>query len=222
VRRTSEHIGATRQGHRAMTDIVYVLVNEAMPGLIKIGRTSSDLAGRIRSLYQTGVPLPFELFYACEVQDAALVESRLHEAFGDHRLSRGREFFRLAPERAKAAASLAAIREILLTDDQVFETAEVRSEVEVAKRRSRFRFSMIGIEPGTELQLEKDNTIICKTVDEVNQVEFKGDITSLSDAAHQAVTELGYDWPSVSGPWEWTYKGKRLHELRRELEEKAD
>jgi hypothetical protein len=54
---------------------------------------------RIRGLYQTGVPLPFELFYACEVKDARLVEGRLHDAFGDHRVSKSREFFRIAPER---------------------------------------------------------------------------------------------------------------------------
>ena len=35
-------------------DIVYVPTNEAMPGLVKIGRTSSDLAQRIRQLFQTG------------------------------------------------------------------------------------------------------------------------------------------------------------------------
>jgi hypothetical protein len=39
-----------------MADIVYVLTNEAMPGLVKIGRTTGDLASRIRGLYQTGVP----------------------------------------------------------------------------------------------------------------------------------------------------------------------
>jgi hypothetical protein len=69
-----------------MAEIVYVLTNEAMPGLIKIGRTSADLASRIRGLYQTGVPLPFELYYACEVQNSAFVETQLHEAFGDHRV----------------------------------------------------------------------------------------------------------------------------------------
>ena len=31
-----------------MADIVYVLINEAMPGLVKIGRTNNDLAGPIR------------------------------------------------------------------------------------------------------------------------------------------------------------------------------
>lgn len=44
-----------------MPEIVYVLTNEAMPGLVKIGRTNNELAARIRALYSTSVPLPFEL-----------------------------------------------------------------------------------------------------------------------------------------------------------------
>ena len=39
--------------------IVYILTNEAMPGYVKIGRTDGDLAGRVRQLNSTGVPLPF-------------------------------------------------------------------------------------------------------------------------------------------------------------------
>lgn len=205
-----------------MAEIVYILVNEAMPGLIKIGRTNGELATRIRGLYQTGVPLPFELFYACEVKDAAFAEAQLHEAFGDHRVSKNREFFRLAPEKARAALLLGAIREIRLADEEVFETPEVKSEVEVAKKRAKFRFSMIGLPPGAELQLAKDPSIICQTTDENNQVNFKGDQTSLSDAALQAIRELGYDWSSVSGPWEWTYQGRRLDEIRREIEDRRD
>ncbi len=139
------------------TEIVYVLINEAMPGLIKIGRTNGDLAGRIRGLYQTGVPLPFELFFACEVQNAAFVEEQLHEAFGDHRVSKSREFFRLAPERARAALSLAMIKEVRL-GDEIFETPEDKAEVEAAKRRTRFQLSILGIPPGTELKLHRDPT----------------------------------------------------------------
>ena len=137
--------------------------------------------------------LPFELFYACEVEDCRFVEARLHDAFGDHRISKKREFFRIAPERVKAALSIAAVREIKL-GDEIFESNEAKAEVESAKRRARFRLSMIGIKPGTELQLEKDPVIICKTVDDINQVEFRGDITSLSDAALQAIRSLGYEW----------------------------
>jgi len=204
-----------------MSEIVYVLTNETMPGLIKIGRCNADLALRIKQLYTTGVPLPFELFYACEVRDSAFVEGQIHEAFDDHRVSRSREFFRLAPERAKAALSIGAIREITL-GDEVFETQEVKAEVEAAKRRSRFRLSLIGIKPGTQLQLAKAPQITCVTVDDGNKVDFNGDVTSLSDAALQAINSLGHDWSAVSGPWEWIYQGKRLDEIRREMEEASD
>lgn len=204
-----------------MAEIVYVLINQAMPGLTKIGCTTDDLAARIRGLFGTGVPLPFDLFYACEVKDCRFVERQLHDAFGDHRLSKSREFFKIAPERVKAALSIAAIKEIKL-GDEIFENSEAKAEVEAAKRREKFQFSMIGIKPGTELQLEKDETIICKTVDEKNRVEYLGDVTSLSDAAMQAIHSLGYEWGSVSGPWEWTYQGRRLDDIRREIEERAD
>lgn len=213
-----------------MTGIVYVLTNEMMPGLVKIGATEDDLAARIRGLFTTGVPLPFELFYACEVRDCWYVERQMHDAFGDHRISKSRESFRIAPERVKAALSIGAIREIRL-GDEIFENlpdtggaseSEVKAEVETAKRREKFQFAMIGMRPGTELQLEKDRTIICVTVDEKNKVQYLGDVTSLSDAAMQAIRSKGYEWSTVSGPWEWTYQGRRLDDIRREIEEKSD
>lgn len=44
--------------------IVYVLSNEAMPGLIKIGLTKRDeLEARLNELYSIGVPLPFTCIY---------------------------------------------------------------------------------------------------------------------------------------------------------------
>jgi hypothetical protein len=213
-----------------MTDIVYVLTNEAMPGLVKIGSTMDDLATRVRALFGTGVPLPFEIFYACEVKDCRFVENQMHDAFGDHRVSKSREFFRIAPERVKAALLIGAIREVRLGDEifqnlpdtQAQGASEVKAEVEAAKRRSRFRLSMLGIAPGTELQLAKDPKIICTTVDDGNKVNYLGDITSLSDAALQAHNTMGDDWPSVSGPWAWTYQGKRLDDLRREIEDGSD
>ncbi len=49
---------------------------------------------------RSGVPVPFECFYACEVTDAVTVERALHDAFGDHRVNPKREFFRFNPDRA--------------------------------------------------------------------------------------------------------------------------
>jgi len=75
--------------------------------------------------------------------------------------------------------------------------------------------------PGTELQLAKDPKIICTTVDDANKVDHLiVGCGSLSDAALQAHIALGDDWPAVSGPWAWTYQGKRLDDLRREIEDK--
>ena len=62
--------------------IVYVLSNEAMPGLIKIGLTTrNELQSRINELYTTSVPVPFTCEYASRVDDCAKVEQALHQAF---------------------------------------------------------------------------------------------------------------------------------------------
>ena len=81
---------------------------------------------------------------------------------------------------------------------------------------------MIGIKSGTELKLAKNPDITCKTVDERNQVDFNGEVTSLSDAALEAFSQLGFEYTALSGPWEWTYDGKRLDEIRREIEAASD
>lgn len=42
-----------------MSEIVYVLSNEAMPGYVKVGRTTTSLEQRVRELSRsTSVPLP--------------------------------------------------------------------------------------------------------------------------------------------------------------------
>ena len=53
-----------------MSEIVYILTNEAMPDMVKIGITSTTVEERMKSLQSTGVPLPFTCYYAAEVEDA--------------------------------------------------------------------------------------------------------------------------------------------------------
>ena len=76
-------------------------MNPSIADLVKVGRTT-NLEERMRSLSShSGVPVPFECYYACEVQDGQDVEKRLHFAFGDHRINPKREFFRISPERVQ-------------------------------------------------------------------------------------------------------------------------
>ena len=45
--------------------IVYLLTNPVMPGLVKIGMTTQkEIEQRMKELYTTGVPLPFECQFA--------------------------------------------------------------------------------------------------------------------------------------------------------------
>ncbi|SHN90827.1 hypothetical protein BHECKSOX_987 [Bathymodiolus heckerae thiotrophic gill symbiont] len=81
-----------------MSNIVYVLTNPSIPDIVKIGMTT-DLTTRMRSLYNSSVPVPFECYFACTVEDMSFVERQLHDGFDDFRVNPKREFFRVDPER---------------------------------------------------------------------------------------------------------------------------
>jgi hypothetical protein len=76
---------------------VYILENDLMPGLIKIGMTDRDPFQRAVELSSaTGVPAPFEVrayFFAVRPES---IEAAIHEEFSIYRLQRGREFFRIS------------------------------------------------------------------------------------------------------------------------------
>ena len=89
--------------------IVYLLTNPVMPGLVKIGMTAQeDIDKRMKELYTTGVPVPFECQFACKVKkgDCAKIEKALHRAFSPQRINANREFFRIQVEQAKAILEL--------------------------------------------------------------------------------------------------------------------
>ena len=86
---------------------IYVLTNESMPDLVKIGRTNKEIEQRIKKLDNTSIPLPFQCFYAAEVKDAEIVEIKLHRIFSDKRIRTNREFFRIDPNQVKEAIQLA-------------------------------------------------------------------------------------------------------------------
>ena len=87
-----------------MPNIVYVLTNPAMPGIVKIGMTDKpDVQRRMGDLYTTGVPLPFDCVIAREIEgkEAAEIERALHTAFGPNRINSSREFFQVEPEQVE-------------------------------------------------------------------------------------------------------------------------
>ena len=102
-----------------MPNIVYVLTNAAMPGIVKIGMTDRpDVQQRMGDLYSTGVPFPFDCVIAREIEDrqAAEIERALHTAFGPYRINPSREFFQVDPEQVEVLLRVMPGRDVTPQD----------------------------------------------------------------------------------------------------------
>ncbi len=88
-----------------MEGYIYCLTNEAIPNLVKIGKTARDPVQRAAEISaNTGVPTPFAVAWSLKVADMDRAETDLHAALHNSRLQKRREFFRCSPAKAKAAA----------------------------------------------------------------------------------------------------------------------
>ena len=198
-----------------MAKIVYILTNQSMPDTIKIGITD-NLESRMKQLDNTSTPLPFECYYAVEVQDAKAIEKKIHEGLDDKRIRQSREFFNATPEQAKAILEIAELmggRNVTPTED-VVETAQDKQALDnERKRRGNIDyFGILGIPKGTTLTFSKDKSITCETSND-GKVIFRGEETSLSGSALTVTNEMGYDWGRVQGSGYWCYNGKTLRDL---------
>ena len=202
---------------RMSKGIIYILINEAMPGYTKVGKTRSPIEQRMRELDSTGVPLPFECFHAAMVDDIDFVEKQLHDAFDDHRVRPRREFFRVAPERVQAALRLAEKEDATPRDDIVEDAGDKAALDKARSKRSKFNSNMVGIQPGAVLKFVKDPNITCTVLDH-KKVEFEGEEMSLSSAPLTIIRRMGYTWNRIAGPVYWGIDGETLDERRQRME----
>jgi hypothetical protein len=90
---------------------IYVLSNEAMPGIVKIGRTERLVQDRADELHDTATPLPFRIEYQAACFNPQQAERAIHLQLSSCRVNSAREFFRVAPSDA-----IVTIRSILGVD----------------------------------------------------------------------------------------------------------
>ncbi len=94
---------------------VYILDNESMPGLFKVGFTTNPVGFRMKELYSTGVPTPFRVVAVLDVPEskkgtyAKIVERTAHRLLDKYRVSGSREFFRTNEERVTVAVQKALV-----------------------------------------------------------------------------------------------------------------
>lgn len=199
-------------------EIVYVLKNEAMPGLIKIGKTQrSDIQERMNELHTTGVPLPFECLWAGEVSDCKRIESVLHNAFRDKRVNPKREFFSIEPDQVIPLLEEFATNVIEITSQlgEALNKDVTKEEKDASetykKRRPNLNFEEMGIENNSELVFIKD-TEIKATVIEPQKILHNEQVYSLSGLTKEL---LGNDY-YVAPCRYWTYNGKNLDDIYEE------
>jgi hypothetical protein len=198
------------------TGIVYVLTNPAMPGLTKIGMTTQEeINSRMNQLYTTGVPVPFECDYACQVKECEKVEAALHLAFGNVRINPRREFFKIESERVIAILKLLSVQDVTPQVEkgisEGLESADRESLEDLKRsRRPAMNFKEMQIPVGAAL-LCRDRDVQVTVADE-RHVNYQGQVCSLT-AAHKAI--WGLDYNVQPAPY-WTYNGKTLKEIYEE------
>jgi hypothetical protein len=184
-----------------------------MPGIIKIGKTTKeDVKVRMKELYASGVPLPFECDYAARVRNIDEVEKALHTAFSPNRVNPRREFFEIEAAQAIAIIRLLEMQNVTpLVDREVnlIDPVELEAGKAFAKKRPRMNFEEMGIPIGSEL-IFSNNAEVALVVSE-RTVMFRGEVSSLTSATRTALGE-GYAYNIAPGPY-WSYNGRKLRDI---------
>lgn len=216
------NVGAANSGG-AREGILYVLTNERMPDLVKIGivergSTAADLQKRVTEISgTTGVPLPFEVHYAVRLRDPRRLERKLYRLFGEERVNPRREFFEVDPEKAVIAIGIGDHEELFSVDTGAEDAAEQAALDKAKSRRPPINMMRLGLNAGEELTFTRDDTIIATIVDG-KQIDFEGQTMTLSAAAGLVLGRMGRSNTSVAGSQYWAYNGETLEALRHRLE----
>ena len=195
-----------------MSGIVYILTNPAMPGLVKIGRTThDDPAAHIKDLYTAGVPAPFKCVKAVWVDDEAAVEKALHAAFRPYRLNRQRQFFEI--DEAQASVLLEQLGAEDITSEvnagrkKQADKPSRTTDKQRSRRRPSLNFMEMSIPIGSVLTAVDTDEIV--EVTGPKSVEFRGEEMSLT-----AATKIMLNFPRNIRPTPlWRFRGKLLSDI---------
>lgn len=205
---------------------VYILTNPSFKeDWVKIGKSARPVDVRSKELDNTAVPLPFEIFATMKTGKYNEVEKLVHKTIDrltDLRIRQNREFFNVAPQVA-----LDIFRDIAMTIDDaevvlyhenkpvIDKVIEVHAKREV--KRSRFKFSMCGIQIGELITFLPTGLVVKVATDD--SIEYEGRIYKLSPFVG---TFMPDDKRNSSGAYQgaryFSYKGKVLEDLRKEKE----
>ena len=189
---------------------IYIMTNPALKDMVKIG-FAADVEARRKQLSTTALPYEYEV-YATYETSGNLEDKKLHKMIDnlnpDLRVSSNREFFVMSPQ--EAFDLLEAIATISGTKDKLKKVKVVEAKKQRIRRPS-VNFTKCGIPIGAEVVFIDDPSIVATVVSE-RKVQYNGEITSLSAVSDRI---KGY---STSGPYYFTYQGKRISDIAEETQ----
>ena len=212
---------------------IYILTNPSFPEYIKIGY-AANIEKRLKQLNRSEcIPFAFRVYATYEVS-SPLQDKELHNLIDslnpDLRAidmfdgkPRVKEFFAMTAQDAYALLEhIAKINGTLnnltrrtpegheILDEEV--AAEIAEEAK--ERRKPFSFSECGIPVGSEIEFIEDATIKATVVDD-RHIKYHGKTTSVSALA-QKIKRFNHP---VQGTLWFTYKGEKLTDRRKRLEQ---
>lgn len=210
--------------------VIYILTNPAFPEYVKIGY-AENLEKRLKQLNRSEtIPFAFRAYAVYEVE-TALKDKDLHKLIDkinpDLRSvenfdgkERVKEFYAMSPEDAyllleciaKISGTESRLKRLKPEGHEILDEQIARADREAA-RRGPFRFSEVGILPGSELTFKKNPNVKVTVIDD-RHIQYKNEVTSLSALAREL---LRFDHP-VQGTLHFKYKGEILDDLRTRLE----
>lgn len=126
---------------------IYLLTNESMPNVVKVGYTDRTVEDRAIELHTTGVPTPFVIFAYWQVPENKVqnIEVDLHGALSGYRIANNREFFKAEPDKVKDYISkfignysqLEEDRQILATRKNIEKLRKEKLEDEYKKEKDQ-------------------------------------------------------------------------------------
>lgn len=205
-----------------MKGYVYVLTNPSFrDDWVKIGKSKRLPEVRGRELYNTAVPLPYEVYatlYTDKYNEAERMIHRSIDRISDLRINKNREFFNIAPENAYEI--LLDIKE-LLGDEATLElkgdNVEVAEKEQTGTKRKvsrRFDFYSRGLKDGDVIKFIGDESITAIVCNE-RQVLFESEEWYLSPLVRELYTRQGdvYASGAYQGPAYFTFNGVKLTDI---------
>lgn len=175
---------------------VYVMSNPAMPGYLKVGRTTDHYRTRAAQLHTTGVPAAFKVEYAIEVGRCDQLERLAHSYLRGHRISRNREFFTVSLGEAVQTLER-CLTELELTPLDTLDPNQQRAEARrVEKKRTaaeldRERKRRIEAEAETLIALaKKPLDAAVKRTERILQISWAALCVGVTLMAHLSLGQL--------------------------------